>query len=111
MNKRIHTIHHRGIAFFEKEDNWERNNWPTPSGVIYEGYLVCMPVELAAEVAEIHPNYMAYYEETMMPLYKHKVWKSGTEDPILCIAALMTKKEFNAYYENPWVVIWQITGK
>ena len=108
MKKKIHTIHHKGVAFFDRENCTERNNWSTPDGVLYEGYLTAMSVGVAAQVAEIHPNFEAYLDANMVTLYKHKVWRSGTEDPVSSIFSLMTGKEFNEYGQNPWVVIWQI---
>lgn len=98
----------RNPSTFESKKSWERNDWETPDGVLYEGHLLSMPDEVAAKVAEIHPNFESYMEKSMAILYKHRVFRSGTEDPVSSIASLMTGKEYNEYGDNPWVVIWQI---
>jgi hypothetical protein len=55
----------------------------------YSGQSNNIPYDMAAQIAEYHPNCIQYYEYAMMPLYKgyRKPYVNGTECPVKAVAS------------------------
>ena len=95
----IHTIWKYVIVFGNSKDECRKKLLVDfDAEYLYIGNVKSIPRVVSEQVAEIHPNYQKYYNLTMMPLYKHYKYKSGTESPILSILSKMNKKEENSKY-------------
>lgn len=100
------TIHHYGIAFFWSEESLEKAAMEVDH-IFFQGEISELSEEKAQLIAEIHPSCIKYYEQAMMPLFKgYGRFSSGTEDPILAIESLKTKKE--SKMDLPYILIWRV---
>lgn len=100
------TIHHYGIAFFWSEYALNSASMEVDN-IFFQGEISKLSREKARLIAEIHPNCIKYYEQAMMPLFKgYGRFSSGTENPVLAIESLKTKKE--SEIDLPYILIWRI---
>ena len=101
---RIYTIWHYAIEFFEREIDLENALLEMDEEPFYKGEIENLSYIEASKIAQIHPSCMKYYQEAMMPLFQGKgKLRSGTEDPVLAIKSLNTKK-----IDMPYILIWRI---
>jgi hypothetical protein len=105
MITKTKTIWKYGIVFGDSKDAFDRFDF-SYSSILYEGLVKRIPIKLAEKVAEIHPKFNEYYQMAMMPLYKTYSHKKGSENPVVAIETLKTKKE--KAMNLPYILIWDI---
>lgn len=102
----IKTIWHYAFRFFESE--WEMKIAAGHTdNIYYKGEIGGLSYRKAAKIAQIHPNCVEYYENSMALLFQGKGrFSSGTEDPVLALESYKTKSESEK--DMPYILIWRM---
>lgn len=103
VTKRLVTIGQTALLFCSRPEQAEFDLGIDPGsipGLLFFGSVSKIPEDVAAKVAQLHPNFSEYYEDALMVLYQGEgQFKSGTEDPVRAL------KSYGG--DLPYVVIWR----
>jgi hypothetical protein len=102
---RIKTIWHYAFVFFSDHHEMEDFHWECDD-IVYMGSIEKMSHKKASKIAQLHPNFMKYYEFAMAVLYQGKgKCSSGTECPKMALESYKTRKE--AETDMPYILVWR----
>lgn len=99
MKTKIIMFGQIAVACFYNEDDYKAFDAPHDS-IICEGRVSALKSDDAIKFAPLHPNFMKYYEDAMMPLWKGKgIFSKGTECPVNAVKSYFPK---NINYFIAW---------
>jgi len=98
---RILTFGQIAVACFSKEEEMEYDCFDASSdSVLARGKVSDITNDDAIKFCPLHPQFMSYYEDAMMTLWKGKgIYAGGTESAVDAVKSLLPKGTY-------WYIAW-----
>lgn len=100
---KIVTIGQTAIAAFKEEEKflYERFDDIPVGSLVWNGEVENLPQKITDSVAQLHPNFISYYEDALATRWKGKGdFSSGTESSLSAVTSMLPKN-------TKYIIIWK----